>query len=116
MIKKSLIATAVALSTSAEALSAPVSADDGCRPNYVEYQQLHSGQSLTDVQAIMQCVGIEMSSSETAGIKSVIQTFGDAFNGGIVTVMLTNGKLISKSQMGLEPSVRAGSKGSKFNE
>jgi hypothetical protein len=40
----------------------------------------------------------------------VIQTFGDAFIGGIVTVMLSNGKLISKSQMDLEPSVRAGSK------
>jgi hypothetical protein len=101
MIEKLVIATAIAVSTGA--ISASASDDDGCRPTYAEYQQLNTGESLTDVQAKMQCVGKEMSSGEFAGIKSVIQTFGDAFNGGIVTVMLSNGKVINKSQMGLKP-------------
>ena len=101
MIEKIVIATAVTVSTGT--LSVSASDDDGCRPTYAEYQQLHMGESLTDVQAMMQCVGREMSSGEFAGIKSVIQTFGDAFNGGIVTVMLSNDKLIGKSQMGLKP-------------
>lgn len=66
-----------------------------------QYKTLQTGMSYDSVTKVVGCDGVELSSSEMAGFKTVMYIWSGV-NFSSMSVMLQNDKLITKSQFGLK--------------
>jgi hypothetical protein len=73
-----------------------------CRPLYAQYSRVETGMDLDQVQEIFDCNGKEDSKTEAFGSVTTFRSFGDLPRGGVVTIIFVNGKVTSKSQIGLQ--------------
>ncbi|WP_010545652.1 DUF3862 domain-containing protein [Sphingomonas elodea] len=67
-----------------------------------KFKALRTGMSYADAQKILGGPGEEMSSSDVAGIKTVMYMWQGETPGANMNAMFQNGKLIQKAQFGLQ--------------
>lgn len=73
-----------------------------CKASMSTYSQLREGMSLSKAQSIIGCAGSELSSSNIAGIRTVMLSWeGRGQLGANMNAMFQNGRLVSKAQFGL---------------
>ena len=80
--------------------AAEVSAPKGV--TMAQFKQLQNGMTQAQVEQILGGPGEEMSSSELAGVKTVMYQWEGAGFGANMNVMIQNGRLVQKAQFGLE--------------
>jgi hypothetical protein len=73
-----------------------------CRPVYAQYNRVETGMDLDRVQEIFDCNGKELSKIQESGSVTTFRSFGDLARGGMAIIFFSNGKVTSKSQIGLQ--------------
>ncbi|WP_210215625.1 DUF3862 domain-containing protein [Mongoliimonas terrestris] len=73
-----------------------------CEVSKAQYDQLKNGMTLAEAVRVLGCEGEEMSSSEIAGISTVMFMWWGASFGGNMNAMFQNGKMVTKAQFGLK--------------
>jgi hypothetical protein len=73
-----------------------------CRPVYAQYNRVETGMDLDQVQEIFDCNGKEVGKTEQFGSVATFHSFGDLTRGGLAIVFFVNGKVTTKSQIGLQ--------------
>ncbi|TWG90352.1 uncharacterized protein DUF3862 [Mesorhizobium sp. J18] len=73
-----------------------------CEVTMAQYSELQTGMSYAEAVQILGCDGEEMSSSEIAGIKTVMLMWEGESLGANMNAMFQNDKLVSKAQFGLK--------------
>lgn len=90
------------LMTSALVLAATAAeAATECEVTKAQYDQIQTGMSIENAEAILGCPGEEMSSSEMAGIQTVMLTWNGNTMGANMNAMFQNGQMVMKAQFGL---------------
>jgi hypothetical protein len=72
-----------------------------CRPVYAQYNRVETGMDLDQVQQVFDCNGKEVAQTEEFGSVTTFRSFGDLTKGGLVIVFFLNGRVTTKSQIGL---------------
>ncbi|WP_353533427.1 DUF3862 domain-containing protein [Merdimmobilis hominis] len=76
------------------------------RPDYItlkEYNQIKPGQTYSEVVNIIGSNGVSMSETEYMGYTAQVYTWdGNGSTGSNATIMFSNGKVLSKAQIGLK--------------
>src|SRR5690242_11917409 len=98
--------TITALVASVAAIYIPLCYADSPGVTMANYSRLKTGMTYSQVVNILGKEGTELSSSEIAGIKTIMyQWYGDGLTGNVfganMNVMFQNGKLVQKAQFGL---------------
>ena len=95
-MRKLLIATAAVVALSGAANAAT------CKIGMAEYAKVKTGMTLAQAESAIGCKGEEMSQSETGGLKMSMMTWDGRGVGSLLMIMFSNGKTLSKSQIGLK--------------
>lgn len=97
-----LIAFATALSLAACDAPKAVQGGDGPEVTMAQFNELKTGMTKAEVESVVGSPGVEQSSNELAGIKTEMLAWNGNSMGGNMNVMFQNGKMVSKSQFGLQ--------------
>ena len=76
-------------------------AQSSCTVTKQQYSMLKSGASYSEAVEILGCEGEEMSSSDLAGISTIMYMWQGNSMGANMNAMFQNGRLINKAQFGL---------------
>lgn len=76
-------------------------AESECKVTKQQYNMLKSGASYSQAVAILGCEGEEISSSDMAGITTIMYMWNGASMGANMNAMFQNGRLVNKAQFGL---------------
>lgn len=99
---KKLLALAVAVSLSACEEPKAIQGTDGPVVTLTQFNQLRDGMSYKEAVAILGSEGVEQSSSNVAGIKTVMYAWNGNTFGANMNAMFQDDKLVQKAQFGLE--------------
>ena len=75
---------------------------EGPAVTLAQFNQVREGMTYEEVVAVLGSEGVEQSSSNIAGIKTVMYAWNGNTMGGNMNAMFQDGKLIQKAQFGLE--------------